>query len=149
MVVVVPSCRLTWPWQKVWPLLLSQTGLCSVVWKYVVCLPVLPMMFNISFYGFASTGFLFLFLFFWCLSLDVFENICRTAESFCSIFVSRELSPLSLCQHFAVLFFFVLFCFLSFLFPFTVLGMLLKCRLQPQLCPILLFGMNRVLLFIE
>lgn len=53
----MPSCRLSWPWLKVWPLLLSQTSLCSVVWKYVVCLPVIPIMFNIYFYGFASTGF--------------------------------------------------------------------------------------------
>lgn len=116
IIVVMPSCRLTWPWLKVWPLLLSYID-WSLFCGLEICglfTSCVYIMFNISFYGFASTGFFFLVFVSYCLL-----KYCRTGESFCSIFVSRELSPLSLCQPYAFVFYlfdFVLVLFSLFIF---------------------------------
>lgn len=64
----------------------------------MVCLPVI--MFN-NFYGFASTGFILVFVSY------RLSDYCRTCESFCSICVQGALPILSR-QQFLILYYFIL-----------------------------------------
>lgn len=78
----------------------------------MVCLPVLTMIFNFSFYGFVSTGcFFFLVFVSYCLLKKTKKKQLQEPESFCTIFESREatFSLSALCPFFS---------FNSFLFQF-------------------------------
>lgn len=87
----------------------------------MVCLPVIPIMFNISFYGFASTGFFFSSV---CLLLS-FKILQDRRIFLLHLCVQGALPTFSL-SAFCLCFFFVLFLFDFIFYYFHILGYVFK-----------------------